>query len=279
MIVYILLHYNNTLPAKLPNVLIINEEDVMFIRNERSVTEFIKFYPVVSTIIIIHIVLWLIQDFLMLPIGNTLYQLGAGSNYHIAQGEYWRLITPMFFHAGLMHMLFNSFSLVLFGPALEQMLGKTKFVLAYVGAGIVANIASFIFGHAIYTHVGASGAVFGLFGIYIFMRFFRKHLLDYQSSQMITVIIVIGLIMTFLRPNINVYAHIFGFIGGFVIAPLVLRKTKPYSPWQRRYRDDDGVQFDPNRWKKKRVPSNMKKNAFWIVIVVLALLGLLSRIL
>ncbi|WP_042220381.1 rhomboid family intramembrane serine protease [Oceanobacillus manasiensis] len=251
----------------------------MFIRNERSITEFIKFYPVVSTIIIIHIILWLIHDFLSLPIGDTLYQLGAGSNYHIAQGEYWRFITPMFFHAGLMHMLFNSFSLVLFGPALEQMLGKVKFIIAYVGAGVVANIASFILGHAFYMHVGASGAVFGLFGIYIFMKAFRKHLIDYQSSQMITVILVIGLIMTFLRPNINVYAHIFGFIGGFVIAPLVLRQTSPYSPWQRRYRDDDEVQFDPNRWKKKRVPSNVKKNAIWIIIGLLALIGLLSRIL
>ncbi|MFD2627196.1 rhomboid family intramembrane serine protease [Oceanobacillus kapialis] len=255
----------------------------MFIRNERSIQEFMQSYPVVSTIVIIHIVLWLIQGFLSLPIGNTLFQLGAGSNYHIAQGEYWRLITPMFFHAGLMHMLFNSFSLVLFGPALEQMLGKVKFILAYVGAGVVANIASFILGHAIYTHVGASGAIFGLFGIYVFMIAFRKHLIDYQSSQMVSVIIVIGLIMTFIRPNINVYAHIFGFIGGFVIAPLVLQGVRAYSPWQRRRRnrnrDDEGIQFDPNRWKKKRVPSAIKKNALWIIIVILALLGLLSRIL
>jgi len=207
---------------------------------------------------------------------------GVGNNFLISIGEYWRLVTPIFLHGDLMHALFNSFSLVLFGPALEQMLGKTKFMIGYFGAGIIANIASYILEPPSYTHLGASGAIFGLFGIYIFMTVFRKHLIDYQSSQIIKTILIIGLIMTFLRSNINVYGHIFGFVGGFIIAPLILSNVQPYSPWRntrrRRYNDDDEIQFDPNRWNKKQlIPQKLKKNAFWIILGILVLLGLWSR--
>ncbi|AIF42380.1 rhomboid family intramembrane serine protease [Virgibacillus sp. SK37] len=256
----------------------------MFLRNERSIKEFMHNYPVVSVLVIIHLALWFIIDFIQLPIGESIYQWGAGSNYLINQGEWWRLITPIFLHAGLMHALFNSFSLVLFGPALEQMLGKTKFVLAYVGAGFVGDLGTYLLGPDSfwYTHVGASGAIFGLFGIYIFMVVFRKHLIDQANSQIVVTIFVIGLVMTFVRSNINIHAHIFGFIGGFAIAPLVLTKAKAYSPWRnRRVYDpnDTSIKFDPNRWNKRRMPAKLKKNIFWIIFGVLVLLGLFSRFL
>ncbi|MFD1851845.1 rhomboid family intramembrane serine protease [Oceanobacillus bengalensis] len=253
----------------------------MFIRNERSIKEFMQNYPIVSTLVIIHLVLWFIIDFLGLQIGLAIRDIGIGSNFLVAQGEYWRLFTPIFLHGDLMHALFNSFSLVLFGPALEQMLGKPKFLFAYFGAGLIGNIATYIFEPLLYVHLGASGAVFGLFGIYIFMVMNRKHLIDQSSAQMISTILIISLIMTFLRSNINIYAHLFGFIGGFIIAPLVLKNVRPYSPWRnqrRRYRDDDEIQFDPNRWRKKRwLPQKVRQHLIWIIIGILAVIGLLSR--
>lgn len=242
-----------------------------------------QFYPIVSTLVIIYLGLWLIIDFLHLPIGETIYQFGIGSNYYIHQGEYWRLITPMFLHGGLMHVLFNSFSLVLFGPALEQMLGKFKFLVAYLGAGIIGNLGTFFFGSSdiLYAHVGASGAIYGLFGLYIYMVLFRKDLIDQSSAQIILVIFIIGLVMTFVRANINVQGHIFGFIGGLALAPLVLANVTPYSRWQtRRTRKtrDGSVSFDPNRWNKRRVPSHVKKKILWTIIGVLIVLGLLNKI-
>ncbi|WP_156290224.1 rhomboid family intramembrane serine protease [Oceanobacillus salinisoli] len=254
----------------------------MFIRNERSIKEFMEYYPVVSTLVIIHLVLWLIIDFLALPIGAMIEAWGIGDNFLIAQGQYWRLFTPIFLHGDLMHALFNSFSLVLFGPALEQMVGKSKFLLAYFGAGIIGNLGTFIFGPEYYWHLGASGAVFGLFGIYIFMVMNRKHLIDQVSAQMVSVILVIGLVMTFFRSGINVYAHLFGFIGGFILAPLVLKHALPYSPWRnqrrRRYYDDDEIQFDPKRWRKRRwIPEKIRKNWLLIIIGILAIIGLLGR--
>ncbi|RFA33660.1 rhomboid family intramembrane serine protease [Virgibacillus dokdonensis] len=255
----------------------------MFIRHERSIKEFIQSYPIVSTLVIIHLALWLVINFLQLPFGIWLYQLGEGSNYGIEQGEYWRLITPIFLHADLMHALFNSFSLVLFGPALEQMLGRTKFIIGYLFAGIFGNLGTYLVEDLFYFHIGASGAIFGLFGIYIFMVLFRKHLIDQISSQIVTTIFVIGLIMTFFNPGINVSGHIFGFLGGVIIAPIVLAGANSYNPWaavarRNRYRNDDDIQFDPNRWNKKRLPRSFSKNIGWIIFGVLVLLGLLSRL-
>lgn len=255
----------------------------MFIRNERSVSEFIRYYPVVSTIVIIHIAMWLLTDLFPISFFEMLYDLGVGRHYEIHNGEYWRFLTPLFLHGGLTHMLFNSFSLVLFGPALEQMLGKTKFLLAYLGAGVLANIATFIINPAFhFAHVGASGAIFGLFGIYIFMVGFRKHLIDSQSAQIIMIIFIIGLVMTFLRPNINQFAHILGFVAGFLIAPLVLHKARPYYPniYRRGFRDDGDIHFNPNRWnKKRRFPFPKKLHPIWVIIIILVILGILSFLL
>ncbi|MFC4559903.1 rhomboid family intramembrane serine protease [Virgibacillus kekensis] len=253
----------------------------MFIRTERSVKEFMRYYPVVTWIVIIHLILWFITDFLPLPFGDRLDQLGTGHNYFISQGEYWRLFTSIFIHAGLMHALFNSFSLVLFGPALEQMIGKAKFIFAYVGAGLIGNLATYFLAPSLnYAYVGASGAVFGLFGIYIYMVGFRKNLIDQANSQIIMTICIIGLVMTFIQPGINIYAHIFGFVGGLVLAPLVLTKAQAYSPWRNRtYYNDGSIQFNPNRWRKKRIrlPRGLFKNTLWLIIGILVLLGLANR--
>ncbi|WP_010098113.1 rhomboid family intramembrane serine protease [Ornithinibacillus scapharcae] len=251
----------------------------MFIRNERSLKEFMANYPVVSGIIIIHIAIWLLSDALSIPLFERLYDLGVGHHYMIHQGEYWRFITPIFLHGGLMHMLFNSFSLVLFGPALERMIGKSMFLIAYLGAGVLANITTFFINPSfMFPHVGASGAIFGLFGIYIFMVVFRKSLIDSQNAQIVTVIFLIGLIMTFIRPGINQYAHILGFAAGFLIAPLVLVRAKPFyaSQYRRTHHDDGEIRFNPNRWKRKRFSRKMKQNPLWIIIIVLAIIGLLS---
>lgn len=251
----------------------------MFIRNERSVKEFIQFYPIVSGLVIIHLALWLIIDFLQLPFALDFYRWGVGNNYLIGQGQYWRLFTAIFLHAGLMHAIFNSFALVLFGPALEQMLGKFKFIVAYIGAGLVGSLGTLVLASPNYLHVGASGAIYGLFGMYVFMVTFRKHLIDKANAQIVLTIFIIGLVMTFLQPNINIYAHIFGFIGGFILAPLVLTKNiHGFSPWRNaRKQGDSSIQFDPNRWNKKRVPPKLLKNILWVIFGVLVLFGLLGR--
>ncbi|MBS8267037.1 rhomboid family intramembrane serine protease [Mesobacillus boroniphilus] len=194
----------------------------MFTRTE-SLRDFIRLYPVISIIITIHILLYLMTALPFFP-GRYVFELLAGVNLYIVNGDYWRLVTPIFMHAGFAHMLFNSFSLVLFGPALEQLLGKTKFILVYLVTGIAANIATLILEPLTYTHVGSSGAIFGLFGFYISIIMFRKAMMSRENSQTIMTIAIIAVIMTFVQSNINITAHIFGMVAGFLTGAATYRR-------------------------------------------------------
>ncbi|MEG9298576.1 rhomboid family intramembrane serine protease [Mangrovibacillus sp. Mu-81] len=187
----------------------------MFVRTE-SFSQFLRLYPVISLIVFIHIVLFLVSA---LPIFPQLwvYEQLAGVNLYIKEGEWWRLITPIFVHLGFAHLLFNSFSLVLFGPPLEQRLGKVRFILLYLASGIFANIITYIIKPLTYSHVGASGAIFGLFGFYIAMILLKKQFITKESRQIILPIVVIGVVMTFMQSGINITAHLFGLLGGFII--------------------------------------------------------------
>lgn len=251
----------------------------MFVRNE-DFRSFLRYYPVVSTIIAIHLVLFLWM-FLLWPLGgNRIFTYGVGYNLAIAHGQWWRLITPIFMHVQPGHFLFNSFSLVLFGPALEQMLGKVKFTIIYLLTGVLANVATYYVGGLDYSpHLGASGAIYGLFGIYLYMVFFKKELLDHGNAQIITTILVIGLIMTFINSNINVYAHLFGLIAGLALSPIFLYKTRHFHGYYRRrsFVGGDEITFNPNRWQKKRLNPDTKKKIIWGIFIVLVLIGLLIR--
>ncbi|MGR3766575.1 rhomboid family intramembrane serine protease [Rossellomorea sp. NS-SX7] len=187
----------------------------MFVRTE-SFPQFLRLYPVISLIVFIHIVLFLVSSLPIFP-QRWVYEQLAGVNLFIKEGDWWRLVTPIFVHLGFAHLLFNSFSLVLFGPPLENYLGKIRFTLLYLASGIFANIITYLIKPLTYSHVGASGAIFGLFGFYIAMIVLKKQFITRESRQIILPIVVIGVVMTFMQSGINITAHIFGLLGGFII--------------------------------------------------------------
>lgn len=245
----------------------------MFVRNE-SFQSFLRHYPVISTLVAIHLFLFTWMNFL--PGGRLVLDLGVGWNYAIEHGQYWRLLTPIFMHIGAGHVLFNSFSLVLFGPALEKMLGKFRFLIAYFSTGVLANTATYLLEGPNYSHLGASGAIFGLFGIYLYMVLYRKDLIDAANSQIVMTILIIGLVMTFLNGNINVLGHLFGLISGAAIAPIILINVKRYTHYHQVH-DPDQIGFNPNRWKKRRFNSKLIQKILWIVFGILILFGILGR--
>ncbi|BAM46473.1 rhomboid family intramembrane serine protease [Amphibacillus xylanus] len=253
----------------------------MFFRNE-SFRDFIRLYPVISGILAINIILWLLMYFPN-PIGKLIWIWGVGWNTGIEIGEYWRLVTPIFLHAPneVTHILFNSFSLILFGPALEQMIGKFKFIFVYLFTGIVGNVFTYFVGIND-LHLGASGALYGLLGLFLFMSFFRQDLIDPASRQIVTIITLMGVLMTFIQPGINISAHIFGLIAGLALGPIVLTKAKHYSPnvvYRRRVVRSDGLNYDPNRWDRRRYrPNRNLSSIIWWVVIILAALGILFGI-
>lgn len=246
----------------------------LFIRQE-SFYSFRKNYPIIFGLLVIHLALFVWMNFL--PGGSLVRNLGIGYNLAVANGEWWRLITPIFMHLTIGHVVFNSFSLVIFGPALEQMLGKFRFIIFYLGTGVIANIATYYLGGLSYPpHLGASGAIFGLFGMFVYLVLFRKDLIDQANSQLVMTILIIGLVMTFVNSNINVLAHLFGLLGGAALAPLFLTGVKPYHMYQHVHEASEPT-FNPNRWQKKRRNQKLFKNVFWIVLALLVLYGIFNR--
>ncbi|WP_100334211.1 rhomboid family intramembrane serine protease [Bacillus alkalisoli] len=236
----------------------------MFVRTENFNT-FTRLYPIVTGIIVIHLVFWVLAT-----VSNPFYYYTLGINGYISGGEYWRLLTPIFAHVSLMHLLFNSFSLVLFGPELERMLGKVKFVAVYLCAGIIANVATLFLEPPTYVHLGASGAIFGLFGLYLYMVFFRPDLLSSSNAQIIVIILVIGLVMTFVNSNINYTAHIFGFLGGLALAPIFIGKGSFQGTRSLRHIFPRGT-FGHGR-------RSGGLNFVWILLILLIAFGLMSRL-
>jgi rhomboid protease GluP len=194
----------------------------MFTRTE-SFRQFLQFYPIVSLLVCINLLLFLIGFIPTVP-RVWIYETLSGVNLYVAEGEIWRLVTPIFLHSGFTHLLFNCISIVLFGPALERLVGRTKFLVIYLLSGIGANVATYLLLPLTYTHVGSSGAIFGTFGFYLSMSVFRKHMLSRENSQLIKTIVILSIIMTFLQPNINVTAHIFGLLSGFLIGTVMLKR-------------------------------------------------------
>lgn len=255
----------------------------MFSRNE-NFRSFIHNYPIVTSIIAINFLVFLIVN-LIPTYGYTLTADMVQSNMKIAEGQYWRLVTPIFLHVGFAHVLFNSFWTVLFAPALERILGKWKFIIAYLGTGIIGNIATFyLFNDPNMISFGASGAIFGLFGIYVYMVWFRKDLMDRPSSQIVIMIVIFSIIATFFTPHVNILAHLFGFIGGLLLAPPLLAGVSHGFDWQptmipaRRMNKKTGVAFNPNRWRNRKLGGNLGKKILWGFIILFLVLGVISMI-
>jgi membrane associated rhomboid family serine protease len=241
----------------------------MFIRTE-SFREFIRFYPIVSLIISINIIIYLLSILPFFP-NIWFFETFSGVNLYITEGQFWRLLTPIFMHSGFSHMLFNSFSILLFGPALERMLGSGRFLFVYLFSGIIANIATLMVEPLTFTHVGSSGAIFGLFGYYLSIIMFRKTMLSRQNSQIIITLLVINLLMTFLQPNINITAHLFGLLGGFLLGAFPYFNKKDFSDSIK------GVSNWAGSRKKDFSYQTPLKKLMWGVIILLAILGFLAQ--
>ena len=153
---------------------------------------------------------------------NTDVAIRAGALYSplVAQGEYWRLFTSMFLHFGMMHLLFNMYALYVAGRNVELVYGKWRFLIIYVGAGLMGNIATMLLSRRAHLSVGASGAVFGLFGALLILAFRPRHGWRIAPGSILTTL-GINLVYGFANPQINMRAHVGGLIGGALLALLL----------------------------------------------------------
>lgn len=134
----------------------------------------------------------------------------------IKSGELYRLFTGIFLHGNLLHLAFNCYALYILGMQLESFMGKIKYLIIYLFAGLTGALFSMIFSNYS-ASIGASGAIFGIMGAIVYFGYhYRVYLGNVIKSQIIPVI-VLNLAIGFLSSGIDNFAHIGGLIGGFLI--------------------------------------------------------------
>ena len=140
------------------------------------------------------------------------------ANYYlyVQNGEYYRLITSMFVHANILHLVSNMYALYVVGPIIEKYYGKGKFLLIYLGSGIIGSLFSVVLTN--YASVGASGAIFGLFGALLYFGYKYRATLDGFLRSSIIPTLLVNLLLGFMIPGIDVSAHLGGLIGGLLFS-------------------------------------------------------------
>ncbi|MGN1401917.1 MAG: rhomboid family intramembrane serine protease [Bacillus sp. (in: firmicutes)] len=198
----------------------------MFVRNERF-NDFIRLYPAVTAVLAINTLLFLFVRLPLLPDGSML-QYVIGVNLYIKDGEIWRLITPIFVHMSFTHFIMNMFAVLIFGPAIEQALKPARFILFFLFCGIGANIITYFLKPLTYAHLGASGAIFGLLGFYLFYMIRHKGWMAARDRKMILMFTFCAFALSLIQPHVNMLAHAGGYFIGFLAARFFYRSMDPY---------------------------------------------------
>lgn len=152
---------------------------------------------------------------------EVLLDFGAKDSFLISQGEYWRLVTPIFLHIGFLHFLLNNLALYYLGTATEKIFGSIRFISIYLLAGIIGNISSFIFLPDSIS-AGASGSIFGLFGALLYFGLVYPDLFFRTMGKDVISILAINLAFGLFLESVDMYAHLGGLVGGFLASAIVL---------------------------------------------------------
>jgi rhomboid protease GluP len=169
------------------------------------------------------------------PDGYT--QIKWGSNYAslTLTGDWWRLITCVFIHFGILHLIMNMYALYMAGVYLEPMLGKVKYTVAYLATGLVASVVSLWWHKDGVNSAGASGAIFGMYGLFLGLLFTNL----IPKKMRIALLQTIGIMVVFnivygMSAMVDNAAHIGGLLSGIIIGLfyyLFLKQNKPGPQW------------------------------------------------
>ncbi len=159
-----------------------------------------------------------------------LVNAGAQVNFLVSQGQVWRIFTAMFLHFNLIHIGLNMFSLFLIGVAVEVFFGKWRYLVIYLGSGILAGIFTYFLNPSgLDVAAGASGAIFGVFGaLGVFYILNRQALGRFGNGAIMNWLFWLGLniVFGFSVAGIGIWDHIGGLIAGIILAFLLMPRTR-----------------------------------------------------
>lgn len=189
---------------------------------------------VVYGIIIVCLFLYLCM---ILAGGSTnslvLLNFGARSNLHIVAGQWWRLLSAAFLHAGLMHLAMNLIFIYYGGSQIEMMIGHWRFFVIYFVSALGGNLLSFALSPAL--SVGASTAIAGMLAsVIVLEKFYPYHTYLKYLAKNYTLLVIINVIFAFFSTTIDHAGHLGGFISGALITTILpLPRARNHKPIYR----------------------------------------------
>ncbi|SCB95655.1 rhomboid family intramembrane serine protease [Weissella bombi] len=183
--------------------------------------------PVTVSLVIIMVIVYAIEVIISRQIDvltPVLYKMGAlFTPAVILFGQWWRLLAAGFLHVTLMHLVLNMITLYYLGRLLEQYFGSIKFSVSYLLALLTGSLTSLAFGAVNTISAGASGAIFGLFGMIFILGILDKGGYWLEQAKTLMIFLILSLIPVFFGSNIAITAHIGGLVSGFLLTPILLK--------------------------------------------------------
>lgn len=200
------------------------KECINIIDKENDINKRVKIfkeYPVTMILILINVIIFIITAILSKSIIDintiVLVECGAKVNYLINKGQIFRLLTAEFLHGGIMHILFNMYSLYIVGTVVEKIYGWKKYISIYILSALTSSILSYMLAPMTIS-VGASGAIFGILGAFLYFAIKERKHLQRGTLGNIIAVIVLNLYIGFTSTSIDNLGHIGGFLGGFILS-------------------------------------------------------------
>jgi membrane associated rhomboid family serine protease len=158
----------------------------------------------------------------------------AQINAAVAAGEWWRIYTVVLLHGSITHILFNMWALWVLGPQIERGVGTGPFISLYLASAAVGGAFAYYLGNPGDVGVGASGAIFGLFGIWLSWALHRRGTMQGRAILgQLGFLLLINAAIPFIFRNVSWQAHLGGLIAGFVIGEIWSRITGPNAARKR----------------------------------------------
>lgn len=157
-------------------------------------------------------------------ISNSFYNSMVLNPSKILNGEYYRLLSCIFMHGGIIHLLCNMYCLYVIGSQVESFFGKIKYIVIYLLSGIIGSLMSLSITNSI--SLGASGAIFGLLGSILYFGYHYRVYLSQAIKSQIIPLIVLNIFLGFILNGVDNAAHIGGLIGGVLVSMMAGVKYK-----------------------------------------------------
>ena len=188
-----------------------------------------KITPVNTLVILINVIVFIVLSF----IGDTnnawfMYEHGASEPAAVMEmHEYWRLFTCMFLHFGFQHLFNNMLVLAFLGDNLERAVGKVRYLLIYLGSGVLANIVSVMIsynrGRAVVS-AGASGAIFGVVGGLMYILYAHRGFYEDLSLRRVILFAALSVYLGFQNSGTDNIAHLGGIVFGLILCTCLYKK-------------------------------------------------------